>query len=286
MQHNNTSPIPFIILTYGCRHIEKSINSLLQSTRIPLSLFIVNNSGPSSEQARLIDSLQKPYNLSIVHTPNLWVLSLNHPLIQSVLNNNKAYVVSDDDIIYPGLSYGDWLFDFLQIIDNNSHIGKLSLSLKWSSTQELPPSDIPFPMAPSQLINRECITTGIYEFTGDTTPALYRSRLFSPNTNFFSPRHQKLVKPSLRCGVSVDYSCFSMSNISNTSDYQLSYASHKAICFALTSAYLSLDNLRKTPLVPRIFYFLFRPVSNLLWLLHLFVSHIIFLISHLHRNRQ
>ena len=141
-------------------------------------------------------------------------------------------------------------------------------------------------MAPSQLIHRVSLMSGIYEFTGDTTPALYRSRLFSPNTNFFTPRHQKLVKPSLKCGVSSNYSCVSMSNNSTSFDYQSSYSSKKAVCFALTSAYLSIDNLRKTPLLPRYFYFIVRPFTYCFWLFHLLIAHNLFLVHFLNSKRQ
>ena len=173
---NGIHPVPIVILSYGCRHIEKSICSLMQSTRVPISIYVVNNSGKSSDHAHLINSLKDTYNLKIIHAPNLWVLSLNHPYVQSVFNNSSAYIVSDDILylVYPQVI---GLLEFMQLIHQHSYIGfsfvevepnPRSTSFRYS-----------FPMAPSQLIHRESLMSGIYDFTGDTTPALYRSRLFS-----------------------------------------------------------------------------------------------------------
>jgi hypothetical protein len=278
--------IPVAILTYGCAAIYQSIISLIHSTRIPLNIYIVNNSGPSSKHASLLADIHKQFDLTVLHCPNLWVLSLNHPIIRAAFDSAPFFIVSDDDIIYPSINSGDWLRDFLHIMHLKQNIGKLSLSLRWSESEDIPPHYIPFPMAHQYLKDRAYLGSNIYEFIGDTTPALYRSRLFSPNTNFFSPRHQKLIKPSLKGGVSTRYSCISLSNTNKPDLYSPSYASRKAICFALTSAYLSKDNLARTPLPSKLFYLAVRPFFNFLWTCHLAISHTIFIISLMHDRRK
>lgn len=273
--------IPIFMISYANSRIEESIISLVTSTKADFNLCIVNNSGPKSNHASLLARLSEVYGFSIIHSLNLWVLSLNNHLIQQVMNQSNYYIVTDDDILFPNGDKDDWLEYLLARMDQYFFIGKISLSLSWSPSQADPPSpDIPFPMSIKQLLNVKEILPGLRSFTGDTTPAIYRSRLFSPSNNFFSPRHQKLIRPDLHACVTTLFTCTSLSNtVFNV--YPESYIRDKALCFGLVSAYLSKDNLQRTPLVPKLFYLLARPLANSFWIIHLFICHLLFLLNFL-----
>ena len=269
------------MISYANSRIEASIISLVASTKADYTLFIVNNSGTKSSHASLLTRLSGVYGFSIIHSINLWVLSLNNPLIQQVMNRSTYYVVTDDDILFPNGDKDDWLEYLLARMNQYSFLGKLSLSLSWSPSESDPPSpDIPFPMSINQLLKLKEILPGLRSFTGDTTPAIYRSRLFSPSNNFFSPRHQKLIRPDLHACVTTLFTCTSLSNTSFIA-YPESYMRDKALCFGLVSAYLSKDNLQRTPLMPKLFYLLVRPLANSLWIIHLFICHLLFMLNFL-----
>lgn len=253
--------------------LESSIDSLLCSTNEELSIYIVSNNGKSKENPynKQIFYLAQKYPMikGYVLCANYWVLSLNSQYVQQIMNDSVHYIVSDDDIIYPQkLSSGlCWVKHLRDTLKGNNSMGKIGLHVS-DITKGANSFEERSDRFHNLSVNHK-ISEFIYHQPVDTTPALYRSRLFAPNSNRFSPRMNKLLMPGL---VSTRTALFSCRSLSNADTSRLGLDKHriiaKALCFTFVSAWLSSDNRKKTPFLYIIIYRLIRPITWLYWTLN------------------
>lgn len=277
----NQTPIPIVILTHSNPEIFCVLDSLYTNTFFPFDLYVVNNnSSDHSLHRRRVSELQTRFDYHVLNCTNRWVLSLNHPVIQKCFDNSPFYVILDDDCLVPPPHLGCcWLKNLYLSMNKYPFIGKLALPL-----QEIPNKLENFRSYDYVINNRQVLIDNIYECRVDTTLAMYRSNLFMPYSNKFSPKHMSLVRPSLYQGVLCDQH-FLTTSLSNTTSYNSSdYITSKCICFALNSAWLSPDNLSKTPFVLRLFYYIVRPISSFIWSLDAAYRAFVYLAIHLLRK--
>lgn len=276
------SPIPIVVLTHSNPDLSSVLHALYSNTNFPHEVYIVNNNSSfNSIHRHRVTELRKYYSFQLVNASNRWVLSLNHSIIQNCFDSSSYFVVLDDDCIVPPPYQGRcWLETLYVLMSKYSFIGKLALPLHEIST-----AANGFRSYDYIISNRSVLIDKIYECRVDTTLALYRSNLFMPESNKFSPKHMSLVRPSLYQGVFCDRH-FLTTSLSNSDPYSFSpqYIRSKCLCFALNSAWLSPDNLAKTPLLYKLVYFTIRPLSSAFWSLNAIFRTLVYMSYFLQRK--
>ena len=262
----------FFILTFGNSKLEATIASLISSTNYELKIHIVNNNRTNSHHRLLVEHLAAKYSAAYYHCRNRWVLSLNHPDIQKIMDGALFYGLSDDDIIFPSIAENSacWISLAAEKMNKYPFVGKIGLPL--ISNEKLSPSDSrqsPYPgFRCLHFLQKErtILIDDLYHARVDTTPAIYRSRLFMPNSNIWSPRHMSLVKPHLYQCIFNKYPVLTVSNsVDSESNFYQQYLHSKTICFTLNAAYLSQDHISSLSFFYRLLYLAIKPGAYVFW---------------------
>jgi hypothetical protein len=190
-------------------------------------------------------------------------MSLNRPDIQALLNRHDFFIITDEDMDFAHIRfrhtiYPCWASELLGTINQHPNIGKLGIKVVSEQetvrrSQEYMQRNNPAARLHSEFISCQPV---------DTTAAIYRSGLYVPGNNIFSPRHNKLIRDNLLSCTLLTVSSRSLSNENEGGHYQdRDYLMSKAVCFALNGAWLSSDHYAATPLAGKIFYRLIRPLA-------------------------
>lgn len=249
--------ITVFILYYSALRFKESMESFKKSlvnSKIEFRIVVLNNQNTDPLHRQNISEAMAGLECIVLDCPNFWILSMNHRVAQEYISKSDYFVLSDDDILYPppinGLTWLDYLHNKAA---NMPNFGKIGLACLDSDRY-------------NEALESSLSEYDLVDIPVDTTPAIYRKNLFMPNNTLFSPRHMRLIKPNLSNSQSLLFTCRSLSNTSSVLQ-EKSYLSQKAICFTICSAWLSADNLKRTPFLPKLFYLLFRRVFYAAWLL-------------------
>jgi hypothetical protein len=255
--------IPIVVISYRNKEICNVLANLRKSLSFHHPVIVANNSGDDPLFADLYRQAGLESHAMIFNCSNRWLLSLNHPGIQQILNHSPFFIISDDDIDFCRITfsrerYNSWADELLATIREHPHIGKLGISIlsgidSVRNTKEYKMrNSSPVKDAFGPIVNRPV----------DTTPAIYRCKLYYPANNRFSPRHNKLLRDDLLSCTLLTVEGESISNEEEHDHYKSrDYLAQKAICFALNGACLSSDHFSQTPLHALIFYRVVRPLA-------------------------
>lgn len=191
--------IPIVILTKDePKFLELMIKSIINRTKYPYRVFIVDNNSQDINQNFLLERLKQEYKLEVIYNDkNEWVLGFNNAIkiINDEVDLNHEYIVlSDGDIIMPLPNNGIcWLEYLVKKMKSNVTIGKIGLSLdtsliatkkEFTKTYNIEKKYMKGPTVDELIIAPV-----------DTTLAIYRKDLFVMNRFMIIPGHASLVKP-------------------------------------------------------------------------------------------
>jgi len=281
--------IPIVILTKDePRFLELMIKSIINRTKYPYRIFIVDNGSKCMEQKKLLKNLQAKYEhiKVILNNKNEWVLGFNKAI--SIVNriediDSRYIVLSDGDIVVP-LAKDNicWLEYLKNKMDDNITIGKIGLSLdigfiknkeKFKKTYNIEKNYMKAPHVNDLIIAPV-----------DTTLAIYRKDLYINNKFEIIPGHASLVKPYyyiFRTNKPYQAKHLGWKNYTQPNKEQLE---DKIICFTKYAAYIDPFVLEKVDKKIKYFYKFGRYFYKVYWALNVVFLWIKYIIKNFPRN--
>ncbi|MDD9224720.1 glycosyltransferase family 2 protein [Aeromonas hydrophila] len=247
-------------------YLKQCIESIFNTVKMPITVYIVDNNSDSQEHLDIVASLSSRFeSVRVVYNKqNLWVLGLNKT-INSIrdLHVSKYFFLTDADIDFSKCETPNrcWLSYLTEKMDENLVVGKLGLSLNWDyiSTQ---PDFFDIYKQEKSLYNESRKINELYISQVDTTACLFRIDWSIESSGGLYPDHMRYLRPEL-------YSCRTPKNI--TVEHLGWYKYHKnalpqkqindkVICFTIVGASLK-DEIRSQAsfLVRKFSYFFTKP---------------------------
>lgn len=256
---------PILIMTRNEGHyLRRCITSIIDKLddSIDYTIYVIDNASNKDEQISLLDEIQSARVKVVRNKKNLWVLGLNDTLAD-VLNDDVDYFfLTDGDIDFSSVR-GDVFQYLIDLMNNNKSLGKIGLSLDWSTIE----TDDRFNEILKQersLYDEGKKIDNLFISPVDTTAAIYRKNWSFSGNSYFYPDHIRYLKPEL-------YSCRTPRDVLvkhlGWDSYFSNQLSQKDIdqkvkCFTLVSGYIKNEVLSQASLPMKLFARLFwRPIS-------------------------
>lgn len=261
-------------------HLEECINSIIQNTRHPHCIIIIDNHSSDALSIQLADSFAKkhPDKIRVIkNKSNKWVIGLNKAIHAELDESDPLFVLTDGDIVVKKpdeLSGECWLSSLIQTMSKNPWIGKLGLSIDLSNIKNMPSMESIF--IGEKIFYQQSLTPDIFLAQVDTTIAIYRSDLFIHNKPFFYPGHNSYIKPHYHVGRLKKHSCIHLGWENYDQPLAQSQIDEKIFCFTKYCGYINKITLAKASLSARTFNKL-SPIFRLYWGIKLFFQWAIYL---------
>lgn len=280
--------IPIILLTKDEeRLLQLSVRSILNRTKIDYHLFIVDNASISKTQIDILNKLSTYEKITVIYnSTNEWVLGFNRAL--EYINENDQFdpdflVLSDGDVTVP-LPQDNrcWLEYLATAMRENSHFGKIGLSLDLGYIREKPTFKDTYQREIRYLSGPH--SSGMLIAPVDTTMAIYRKDLFILPAFKMIPGHASLVKPhyyTARTTARWQARHLGWRNYSTQNQIQLK---EKIKCFARYAAYIDPILLKQAPAYLKFYFKLFKPFFKAKWTFIVLYHWIKYVFSHFPRN--
>lgn len=260
--------IPIVIMTRNENQLlQTCIDSILQTTKHPFHIYIVDNNSQDDEQQNILNKYAKHENVSLLKNKNnLWVLGLNSHL-DKIRGNalSRYFVLTDGDIEFKNNNeLTCWLSDLVALMDEYKCLGKIGLSLNWdliandSFYQEIYEQE-------KKLYDEEKKIGPLYISPVDTTAAIYRWDWSITGYKFY-PDHIRYLRPEL-------YSCRTPRNftvdhhgwINYKTELDKSKLEEKIKCFTIMGADLKKTQLQQVSANTRLFYRVLAKPMKTFW---------------------
>lgn len=289
---DNIQKIPVIILSKDePDFLKQTVLHLIERTKYPYELFIVDNNSKSKEQLELLNELSNKYRI-IKNKSNQWVLGFNSAL-QIVKNpiedhlSKEFFVLSDGDIIVPDISIEQkcWLTLLVNGIKEFPMIGKIGLSLNLSKLKNIKSLHHIYNQE-SRYLNGIRFNEFIIAPT-DTTLALYRSDIFIHRPYKIMPGHNSMIKPhyySVRTSENLTAIHLGWDNYSAREPLNKEQIRQKIITFTIYAAHIDKRILAQAGSLYELFYSILKPIFKIYWGLNVIANWTIFLLKRFPRN--
>lgn len=280
--------IPIVILTKDePKFLELMIKSIVNRTKYPYKIFIVDNNSQDVNQKNLLVKLEQEYKLEVIYNDkNHWVLGFNNA-IEIIDNkqefNHKYIVLSDGDIIVPLPKDGVcWLEYLVKKMQKNITIGKIGLSLDISLIAKTKKFNKIYNLEKKYMKGPkvdELIMAPV-----DTTLAIYRRDLYIMNKFKIIPGHASLVKPYyyiFRTSKVYQAKHLGWRKYDNPTIKQLE---EKIVCFTKYAAYVDPMVLDKVSLKTKYFFKIGRYFFKTYWAFKVVYYWTTYIIKHFPRD--
>lgn len=254
-------------------YLKQCIESIFNTVKIPITVYIVDNKSDSIEHFGIIASLSSRFdNVRVIYNKrNLWVLGLNR-IIGEIKNihNSKYFFLTDGDIDFSKCITPNqcWLSYLTHKMDSNITVGKIGFSLDWSYiSQESEFSDI-YEQEKS-LYDENRKINDLYISQVDTTACLFRWDWSIELSSCFYPDHMRYLRPEL-------YSCRTPKDIVVIHLGWYTYRSavlpkkqinDKVVCFTIMGASLKNEVINQASLASKLFNRIFHRPFLYAWII-------------------
>lgn len=260
--------IPIVIMTRNENHLLKTcIDSILQTTKYPFHIFVVDNNSKDVEQQSILNEYEAHKNVSVLKNDNnLWVLGLNKHLDKIKAKTDSSYfVLTDGDIEFKNKNEATcWLSELVALMNEYKCLGKIGLSLNWdlisndSFYQEIYDQEM-------NLYNEKQKIGSLYISPVDTTAAIYRWDWSITGYKFY-PDHIRYLRPELySCRTPRDFTAVHHGWINYKAELEISKLEEKIKCFTIMGADLKKTQLQQVSTNIRLFYRVLAKPMKIFW---------------------
>ncbi len=260
--------IPIVIMTRNENSLLKTcVDSILQTTKFPFHIYIVDNNSKDIEQKFILNDYESHPKISVLKNKNnFWVLGLNNHLDKIKDNSLSDYfVLTDGDIEFKNQNESTcWLSDLIALMDEYKCLGKIGLSLEW----DLIAKDNFYQEIYEQELNlyKEKQKIGsLYISPVDTTAAIYRWDWSITGYKFY-PDHIRYLRPELySCRTPRNFTVIHHGWINYKSEIEISSLEEKIKCFTIMGADLKKTQLQQVSFKIRLFYQILAKPMKIFW---------------------
>lgn len=262
---------PILVMTRNeSNYLSSCIDSILDTTTIPVYIYIIDNCSDDPEQLEILSDYDKVSNIKVIrNNNNRWILGLNETLSQVKLRHkSKYFFLTDGDIDFSQCHAKPcWLTYLVSKMEHNVSIGKIGLSLDWD-VLELHPSLKSILSQEKTLYNCNKKIGDLYVSEVDTTASIFRYDWSIEPSGRFYPDHIRYLKPEL-------YSCRTRRSVSVLHRGWETYLDEsvpskvsinsKVICFTIVGGDVKKQILEQSSTIPRLCYKLFSKPIKKIW---------------------
>lgn len=273
--------IPIILLSRNNSiQLNKTISSILEVTKSPYELHVVDNNSDDPEQISYLCEIEAKGLATVWREErNSWVLGLNNCLSHLERSNPSYYVISDADIIFPTMEDGCWLSEMVRCMDVYPFIGKLGLSLSLENLRGKP--HLKHILEHESVYSKESITPEIYLSLVDTTAAIYRPDVYIwPNFRLY-PAHGLAIRPYYYTGRHKKLWAYHLGwdeeEYSNSEATERVKINTKIRCLVRYGATIDKASMRSATKITRLFCYFVKPSARLYWGIKLIYHWLIFI---------
>lgn len=260
--------IPIVIMTRNENDLLKTcIDSILQTTKYPFHIYVVDNNSQDAEQQSILKEYASHQNISVLkNKSNLWVLGLNNHLDKiNESSHSKYFVLTDGDIEFRNKNESTcWLSDLVALMEEYKCLGKIGLSLNW----DLIADDGFYREIYEQEKNLYVETKKIgplYISPVDTTAAIYRWDWSITGYKFY-PDHIRYLRPELySCRTPRDFTVAHHGWLNYKAESDRTKLEEKIKCFTIMGADLKKTQLQQVSAKIRLFYQALAKPMKVFW---------------------